>query len=144
MSDLDRAVRCGPEPALATALQHCPARYTDTLREHGRSQILTSFAQGNNNSGVKFDRTAFGRGFALGVPRFQRASATKVIAQPVFSLVPSQPASSELPHHKELRLLLSSTPLTPGAWPAFSCFRGRLVDRGRSAVAAGARVRRSC
>jgi hypothetical protein len=34
MSDLDRAVRCGPEPAFGHSTAALP-RYTDTLREHG-------------------------------------------------------------------------------------------------------------
>lgn len=75
-------------------------------------QILTAFAQ-TSTSGVKFDRSAFGRGFALGVPRFQRGPAARTAVQPVFGLVPSHPSDSELPHHKQLRLSLGAAATVP-------------------------------
>lgn len=83
-------------------------------------QILASYAQTTNtSSSIKFDRSAFGRGFALGVTRpFFRTSAPKTVSQPLFGLLPSQPASSELPHHKKLRLSLGAAAEQAASTPA--------------------------
>lgn len=101
-------------------------------------QILAAYAQTTNtSSSIKFDRSAFGRGFALGVTRpFIHTSAPKTVSQPLFGLLPSQPASSELPHHKKLRLSLGAAAEQAASTPAAAAAASSAADLDDDVAAA--------